>query len=72
MIPTVLLIMPTYTVVNKRNLVGTFWACIFPYIAGQKLFGIMLIRSYFSSLPEELFESAQMEGATDFYMFRED
>lgn len=70
MIPTVLLIIPTYTVVNKLNLVGTFWACIFPYIAGQQLFGIMLTRSYFSSLPEELFESAQMEGATDFYMFR--
>lgn len=69
MIPGALLLIPSYWIVYKLGLLGSFLALIFPYIAGQQIFGIILARSFFQALPEDMFEAARIEGAGELYMF---
>jgi ABC-type glycerol-3-phosphate transport system permease component len=71
MLPGVLLIVPQYVVTSQLHFVGSYMGLYLPYIAGQQLFGIVLLRSFFASLPEEMFEAAKIEGAGDLMqMFR--
>ena len=36
---------------------------VLPYIAGGQVFAIFVFKSYFDGLPEDLFESARIDGA---------
>jgi len=65
MVPGILTLIPQYILVRDLHLLNTRWALILPYISGGQIFGIFLLRSFFASLPEELFEAARMDGATD-------
>lgn len=69
MIPGALMTIPLFVVVNQMKLIGTYWAMILPYIAGQQIFGILLARSFYSTLPNDIFESARIDGAGEFYTF---
>ncbi|MGB9681389.1 MAG: carbohydrate ABC transporter permease, partial [bacterium] len=40
-----------------------------PYISGGQVFGIFILRSFIASLPEELFESARVDGASTLQTF---
>jgi putative aldouronate transport system permease protein len=53
---------PTYLLVNSLGLVDTLWALIIPSAISAWNFFIM--KNYFQSLPPELEESANMDGAT--------
>lgn len=69
MIPHCLTIIPVFTIVNGLKLIGTRWALILPYVAGQQLLGVILVSSFYSSLPEEMFEAARVEGASELFAF---
>lgn len=69
MIPYTLLIIPNYGIVNKMGLLNTPWALIIPYIAGQQVMGIVLAESFFRGLPNDIFEAAKIDGASEFYCF---
>jgi ABC-type glycerol-3-phosphate transport system permease component len=68
MIPSVLTLIPTFILVKQLGLLNTLWSLILPYISGGQIFGMFLLRSFFASLPEELFESARIDGAGDVTM----
>ena len=70
MIPGVLTLIPTYTLVQKMGLINTRWALILPYLAGGQVLGIVLCRSFFEGLPEELFEAMRLDGASDITLYR--
>jgi ABC-type glycerol-3-phosphate transport system permease component len=63
MIPSIVILVPLLVLVAKMGLVNTLWAAILPYIAGAQAFNIFVMRTFFASLPEELFESARLDGA---------
>ncbi len=63
MIPAVLTLVPTYLLVRNLGLLDTYWALILPYVATGQVFAIFLFRSFFAALPEDLFESARIDGA---------
>lgn len=55
-------LVPTYMVVNKLKLLDTIWAMIIPNAVS--IFNIIITRTYFmNSIPEELYEAAQLDGA---------
>jgi putative aldouronate transport system permease protein len=54
---------PTYLVVNTIGLTDTFWALILP--CALSVYNMILMRTYFQSIPEELDESARIDGASD-------
>ncbi|WP_130836371.1 carbohydrate ABC transporter permease [Lachnoclostridium sp. Marseille-P6806] len=69
MIPYTLMIVPTYEIVTKMNLLNTYWSLIIPYISGQQIFGIIIAASYFQGLPKDLFEAAEIDGANEWGKF---
>jgi len=41
-----------------------------PYWSGGQIFGILLCRTFCESIPEDLFEAARIDGASDFFIYR--
>lgn len=59
---------PTYLVVSKLKLVDSFWAMILPSAMG--VWNVILIKTYIqSSIPSEIFESASIDGCSDWTYF---
>jgi len=69
MVPGVLTLVPTFLMVKDLGMLNTYWAMILPYMAGGQAFAIFLLRGFFASLPEELFESARVDGASAFQSY---
>lgn len=57
-------LIPTYIVVTSLGLYNTRAAMIIPVLASA--YNIMICRSAFEAIPEDLFEEAALEGANDF------
>lgn len=57
-------IIPTYLVVKSMGLLDSIWAMILPNAVWS--FNVLIMKSFFEGLPEELFESARMDGAKEF------
>jgi len=60
---------PTFLLVRNLGLLDTRWALVIPNAFG--VFNIIVVRTFFqSTIPDELLESAQMDGCTDFRFLR--
>lgn len=68
MIPKVVLLIPDYVVLSKMHWLDTYWAQIVPW--GASVFGIFLLRQFFRSLPQELVEAAELDGASQLQFLR--
>jgi multiple sugar transport system permease protein len=71
-VPAIVLLVPLYlTVVNvpflNLSMIDTFWAVWLP--AGANAFNIVIMKRFFDSLPREIFEAAQVDGAGPFRLF---
>jgi sugar ABC transporter permease len=62
-VPTAVSI-PRYLVIKQVGLLDTFWANVVPMLAMPV--GIFLVKQFVDQLPEELVESARIDGATDY------
>lgn len=69
MVPGILTLIPAFVLVSQLGLLNTPWALILPWTAGGQIFGILLCRSYFATLPQELFDAAKVDGATEFEQY---
>ncbi len=69
MIPAVLTLVPSFLLVKELGLLNSYWVLILPYIAGGQILAIFLFRSFFDGLPEDLFESARIDGAGHFRLY---
>jgi len=61
MIPTQLLMIPTYILFSRFGLIDTLAAAFVPWLASA--FGIFLMRQFFLSIPVEIEEAAALDGA---------
>ncbi|MCX6741508.1 MAG: carbohydrate ABC transporter permease, partial [Candidatus Parcubacteria bacterium] len=69
MIPGELTLVPSFLLVKTLGLINTRWVLILPYIAGGQVFAIFVLRSFFEGMPEELFEAARIDGASEMNTF---
>lgn len=69
MIPAILTLVPRFVVVHKLGLFQTMWALLLPYIAAGQVMAVFLMRTFFASIPSEYFESARIDGASEFRCF---
>ena len=60
-------LMPTYLLMDQLNLVNTVWAILLPN--AFSVWNMMLARSYYKSVPKELREAAEVDGANDIQYF---
>ena len=58
---------PNFLLLKELNLLNTYWALILPGAASG--YSIFLLKGFFDSLPEELYEAASMDGASELRMF---
>ncbi|RAV04611.1 carbohydrate ABC transporter permease [Paenibacillus sp. YN15] len=54
---------PKYLVVKATGLLDTFWAYIIPNAIGA--FSVIILKNFFQSVPQELEESARIDGASN-------
>jgi ABC-type glycerol-3-phosphate transport system permease component len=69
MVPFVLTLVPAFVWIKQLGLLNTHWALILPYMAGGQVFAIYLLRSFFAGLPNEIFDSAVVDGANIFQIY---
>lgn len=55
---------PTYLVVKQMNLLNTFWAMVVPGMVN--VYNFIIMKSFFEGLPDDLFEAARIDGASEF------
>ncbi len=67
MIPTQLLMIPTYIMFSKLGLIDTLAAAFVPWLSSA--FGIFLMRQFFLSVPFELEEAAALDGCNRWQTF---
>ena len=60
-------LIPTYLVVDGLNLIDTYWALWLP--AAISPFNVIVMRSFFRTLPYELKETARIDGCGEWRMF---
>ena len=72
LLPTILTSIPTYVTYNKLKMLGSLKAFIYPALVGfglrESIF-ILIFYLFFKDIPNELFESAQMDGASSLTIF---
>ncbi|OCT13010.1 sugar ABC transporter permease [Paenibacillus pectinilyticus] len=57
-------IIPNYLLMKKLHLINSLWSLMLPALIS--VFNMLVIKSYYESLPEALEESAKMDGARNF------
>ncbi|HIY59772.1 MAG TPA: carbohydrate ABC transporter permease [Candidatus Eisenbergiella pullistercoris] len=61
-------LIPTYLVVSKLGMLNSVWALILP--GGVAVFNVIVARTFFeSSIPEELYEAASIDGSSNIGTF---
>ena len=60
-------LIPTYLIVKDLEMLNTIWAIIIP--GAVNVWNIILARTYFKGIPNELKEAANVDGASDVRIF---
>ncbi len=70
MIPAVLSLTPRFILAINLGIRDSLVGLAIFYVAGGQVFAIFLLRAFFQQQPEELFESARMDGAGELQCLR--
>jgi ABC-type glycerol-3-phosphate transport system permease component len=65
MVPGVIRLTPEYVLANQLGLRDRLIGLVLFYIGAGQAFSIFMLRAFFQAQPEELFESARLDGATE-------
>jgi putative aldouronate transport system permease protein len=57
-------IIPSYLIVKSLGLLDTYWSLTLPVMINA--FNVIILRAFFMELPEEVIDSARIDGAGDF------
>ena len=63
MLPTEVIMSPSFTVILNLGLYNTLWGAIIPTVGTMT--GVFLMRQFFISIPNELLEAARIDGANE-------
>ena len=69
LVPGVVSLTPQYLNIVQMNLLGSWFAVILPYIAGNQIASIFLFRTFMTQQPADIYEAAEIDGAGDFRTF---
>jgi multiple sugar transport system permease protein len=69
-LPPVAVVIPIYVLFQRLGLLDTWQALIITYVATNLPIVVWLMRDYFSTVPVELEESAAVDGASPYRIFR--
>lgn len=58
---------PRFLVIERLSLLNTFWVHILPVLAMPV--GLFLLKQFMDSIPDEVLEAAQIDGASDWWIY---
>ncbi len=61
-------LIPTYLNIQRLGLYDSIWSVIIP--VSIDTFNLIIMKTYFETIPDSLFESAELDGANDFTQIR--
>ncbi|MGW7686299.1 carbohydrate ABC transporter permease [Kribbella sp. NPDC054772] len=61
-------LIPSYLMVKQLGLIDTLWALIVPTMLSG--FNVIVVRAFFMGIPDELLQSARIDGAGEWAIFR--
>ncbi|HLT00262.1 MAG TPA: carbohydrate ABC transporter permease [Acholeplasma sp.] len=70
MIPGLVTLTSQYELINNIKLVNSIWGVILPSIAGSIPFALFLLNMSFKNVSKDLMDAAEIDGASDFQVFR--
>lgn len=59
---------PTYILIRNLHLIDSFWALILPGCIST--YNVVLMKNFYENMPDELFESASIDGAGQFTILK--
>lgn len=69
MVPIFALLIPTYFLLSKVNLINSYTGMILPLLASTT--AVFIMKQYFSQFPTELMEAARIDGASEWRIFHQ-
>ncbi len=66
-LPGIMFLVPNFLLVNRLGLLNNYAGVILPGLSG--VFGVFFLRQFFESVPKELEEAAQIDGASTLQTF---
>lgn len=66
LMPSVANIVPLFSLLVSLNLTNTLWALIILSISAGQVFNIYVLRNFIEEIPHDLFEAAEIDGASHF------
>ena len=66
LLPGVANIVPLFLLLKSLHLLNTLWALIILGVAGGQVFNIYVLRNFIEDIPKDLFEAAEIDGASHF------
>ena len=60
-------LVPSYMLITSLKMKDTFWVLVIPYLVAA--WNILLLRTFFQTIPPALIESAKIDGSTEFGSF---
>lgn len=70
MMPAIANLVPLFILLRDMNLLNTLSALIIVGASGGQIFGIFMLRGFISDIPQDLFEAAEIDGASHFQQMR--
>jgi len=67
MVPGQITMIPVFLMLKSIGLINSYWGLIIP--AGASAFGIFLMRQFITTIPNDLIESARIDGCSEFRIF---
>lgn len=65
-LPSTVLNFPVYTIVKQLHIDNTYWGMIGPYVCGSIPISIMVLKSAYDDIPNEIAEAAKIDGCSEF------
>jgi multiple sugar transport system permease protein len=66
LMPGVANLVPLFELLTKMNMLNSLWTLIILGAAGGQVFNIFVLRNFIEDLPRDLFEAAEIDGASHF------
>lgn len=70
MIPNITSIIPLFILMKDLGLLNTYWVLILPHTATGLVLAIILMKTFFDQIPQDLFDAATLDGADASRLFR--
>ena len=65
MVPNILSMLPVFVTLRNMRLLDTHFALIIVYVSQGQVLGVYIFRNFFISVPDELMDAAEIDGAGD-------